>query len=157
MRLNPTAEGFMRILGALVVSALVALTSGAEAASRSGVTNMTFSAHHGTQIEYLAADGRSFLWYPGNRVVVPGAWRSGPYRTALAAQPGICFRYGGDTYNPATGASGGQWECEPLAVYRAGLVDTTSGDPFALGRNAAVPFDLPRERTSLRALRAQLR
>lgn len=142
---------------AVVVAALVGLSSGAEAASRSGVTNMTFGASHGTQIEYLAADGRSVLWYPGNRVLVPGAWRYAPYPTASARLPGICFRYGADSYNPATGASGGQWECEPLAIYRRGLVDTTPGDPFGLGRTGAPPFDLPRERTTLQRLREGLR
>lgn len=118
---------------------------------------MTFSVSHGTQVEYLAADGRTYLWYPGNRVVLNGAWRYAPIRAAAATLPGICFRYGAETFNPSTGVTGGRWECEPLAIYRRGIVEAAPGDIFDLGRRASPPFALGRERTSLKALREQVR
>ena len=65
----------------------------------------------------------------------------------------ICFDYQANSYNPMTGARGGQWECEPLAVYQGHVVDTARGDPFGLGRATQVPFDLSPERTTLDALR----
>ncbi|MBL4556436.1 MAG: hypothetical protein JKP98_02155 [Rhodobacteraceae bacterium] len=52
------------------------------AAFYGGATYKSYSRAHGTQIEYLASNGRAYLWYPGNTRVVPGAGR--PTRTRQA-------------------------------------------------------------------------
>ena len=134
---------------------LLAAVLPVQAAQRGGVTTMTFGASHGTQVEYLGAQGRSYLWYPGNRVILDGRWRYTPFRTASAVLPGICFAYGANSYNPVTGARGG-WECEPVAVYRAHVVETVAGDIFGLSTRPEPPFDLPADRTTLSALRGRL-
>ena len=101
----------------------------------SDATAVHYDTGHGTQVEYMSADGLAYLWYPGNRSIVPGEWhvRIGPRplgpgpesRNAIGpyavfeqdpTQPVestlyICFRYGPDTYNPVTRMRGGNWEC----------------------------------------------
>ena len=64
-------------------------------------------ASSGIQIEYLAADGRTFLWYPGNAKVLPGRWKLQKASYGLE----MCFLYG----EAATGhyhAADGGWECD---------------------------------------------
>ncbi len=111
-----------------------------------GTTNMTFSAH-GTQVEFLGKDGRTALWYPGNSVVLPGRWKLVGADVTTNFEDNICFMYGSNTYNPLTMQSGG-WECEGVATYDGGIVDRVAGDPFGLGKRGAVPFVLPRQRTT---------
>lgn len=94
---------------------------------------------HGWQYEYHSPDGKTLLWYPGNRRLVPGEWK---VEAAADGSPSICYRYGANTYNPVTKTGGGGWEC------RAG--DTRSGDtalkgdPFNLTTNG-VPFVMTKE------------
>src|ERR1051325_4937627 len=60
-------------------------------------TRVTFMPEHGTQVTYMGRDGAVFLWYPGNRVLVPGRWTI----EACPNQPGaarLCFQYGANTY-----------------------------------------------------------
>ena len=47
---------------------------------------------------------RAYLWYPGNRRLVIGAWQ----RTLDE----VCYRCGENTYNPRTLQRGGMWTCE---------------------------------------------
>ena len=90
---------------------------------------------HGPQMEYHAADGRSYLWHPGNRRIVVGDWeiRDG------GRHPQLCYRYGANTFNPATGQSGGDWECGD-ARWRMDIPDDLfAGDTFGL-RDGTPPF-----------------
>lgn len=94
---------------------------------------------HGTQIEYLAANGRAYLWYPGNRKPVSGEWET---RNARLGAAEICFRYGTNTYNPVTRTSGGSWECQGVYQYTAWKFERVVGDPFHL-ESGRLPFVLP--------------
>lgn len=73
---------------------------------------------HGWLAEYTTADGRSFLWYPGNHEVVHGFWQV--LKTEAHAQGKafevvqICFRYL-NSYNPVTKQALGDWDCWPEA------------------------------------------
>jgi hypothetical protein len=98
-------------------------------------TRMTYAAIHGTQISYSSSDGGSFLWYPGNTIVLEGKW---DIRHGSA-----CFLYGTNTYNPATGIPGGNWECWPVRRLEGDTVELADGDIFGLSRRDAVPFVLP--------------
>lgn len=134
MRLLPTA-----------VTLLLALAAPALAAPIGNQTTMTFDPGHGTQVEYVAADGTNYLWYPGNRVVLPGHWK--------LEGANICFAYGANTYNPVTGQHGPGFECEPKSVYLGTIVERASGDVFGLRTRHAVPFVLGKARTTIAALR----
>jgi len=131
----------MRVLIALLA---FLLATPAFAASVSNRTTMTFDPGHGTQIEYVAADGTNYLWYPGNRVVLPGHWK-------LEGKL-ICFQYGANTYNPVTRTQGGNFDCERLSDYTGFIVETAKGDPFGLAHRTGVPFQLTRSRTTIAAL-----
>ncbi len=54
--------------------ALLCLTP-AEAASLANTTQHSFIPGRGQVIEYLAADGSTLLWYPGNERLAPGEWK----------------------------------------------------------------------------------
>ena len=127
---------------------LLVLAAPAAAASYGNRTNLTFDPGHGTQVEYVAADGTNYLWYPGNQVVLPGHWQVNPAT--------ICFAYGANTYNPVTGQHGAGWECERKADYASFIVDHMSGDVFNLRHREGVPFPLPRTRATLAALLKQV-
>ena len=109
-------------------------------------TQQSFSPGHGMQIEYLAADGATWLWYPGNTKVLPGEWK--------AEGSDLCFRYGKNSYNPVTRHKGGGWECTPLTVYNQTLVSSTKGDIFGLAGRKKVPFDLPKKLLPIHQLQA---
>lgn len=109
-----------------------------------GYTNLYYDAGHGVQVEYLTTDGKSFLWYPGNSVILPGRWKT--------EGRDVCFAYGANTYNPVTGNSGGSWECTPARAFWAGVVERVEGDPLGLASRKRVPFRLRPERTTLAEL-----
>ena len=131
---------------AILFSILLVLTftTLAAAAPPAGYTQMTFSPGHGTQVEYLAKDGRTFLWYPGNTVVLAGEWKT--------EGADICFRYGGNTYNPVTKHRGGGWECTPLKIHTSVVVEQKKGDVFGLAGRKQVPFDLSPKRMNMAQL-----
>lgn len=107
-------------------------------------TRMTRMMIHGTQVSYSRPDGAIFLWYPGNSVVLQGQWE---------ARPGsICFRYGTNTYNPATKVRGGAWACMLARDLDRDTVETVRGDLFGLARRTAVPFVLPGVKTTFAEL-----
>lgn len=110
----------------------------------SDVTVMSYSRGHGTQVEYLGSNGMSYLWYPGNRVVLPAPWK---YQKNQ-----ICYRYGKQTYNPVTREPGGKWECQPISTSKQSTVETAKGDVFGLSKRRAVPFVLLKARTTLSTL-----
>jgi len=103
----------------------------------SNTTTKVWNAH-GTQIEYLAADGQTFLWYPGNVAPVKGRWKLQMTRYGLE----MCFLYGENSRNPITGQNGGQWECDMAAYYLLNRDEIVDGDPLKLAQG--VPFVMPR-------------
>jgi hypothetical protein len=129
--------------------ALALLCVNAAAAEQlGGYTNMTRDSAHGTQVEYVATNGKTYLWYPGNKVILPGRWKQ--------QGSNICFMYGANTYNPATGSRGAEWECAPSRLYWGGIVERMEGDPLGLQRRKEVPFKLDRARTTLEKLLARV-
>ena len=117
-------------------------------------TRVTWGPSHGTQVAYTSRDGRSYLWYPGNPTVLAGRWEvreramnlqdeNGTIRTVQ--NPSVCFAYGANTYNPATGHSGGGWECALFGFFARSVGEARSGDTFGLSKRTPVPFVLPRQ------------
>src|SRR5688500_2869286 len=135
----------MKLRLALIVATLVMSASSVMAAPKlAGQTIMSFDSGHGTQVEYFDKSGRTFLWYPGNRVVLPGAWK--------IQGEDICFAYGPNTYNPVTGQVGGNWECQDLTVNQRYAVERQAGDVFGLSTSEKPPFVLKPARTSIAKL-----
>lgn len=133
---------YTMFLLAFVFSTIVSSLSAAQRLSN--VTVMHYSRGHGTQVEYLGSNGMSYLWYPGNRAVLSAPWK---YQKNQ-----ICYRYGKRTYNPVTREPGGRWECQPIATSKQSTVETAKGDVFGLSKRRAVPFVLPKARTTLSTL-----
>lgn len=135
-----------------LVSLLIALLPWlAGAASAQTVNNRTILFHelnHGTQIAHLAANGRVFLWYPGNRGVVSGRWRT----EGRGAGRRMCFLYGSQSRNPVTGRRGGSWRCNPFGHFWRGVKHSCAGDAFSLS-SGRVPFVLPRRTNEIGRLR----
>jgi len=116
-----------------------------------------YSPQHGTQVEYHTADGRAFLWYPGNAIIVAGEWRVEEMPNApklWEMPPGSgnivertlfwpCYRYGPNTYNPVTRQHGDKWQCVGLLT---GIGEARDGDLFRLARGGPVPFVLMKRR-----------
>lgn len=100
-----------------------------------GRTIVFHDPFHGTQVEYYAANGDTFLWYPGNRRSLKGRWERRP------ATEEVCFRYGPRTYNPVTGSAGSRWSCIAQASHRASARGSCAGDPFKLA-SGRLPFAL---------------
>ena len=138
---------------------LVKPMSRAEAeASFVGKTRLVTAANRGVQVSYMAADGSIYLWFPGNPVVMRGAWtfeETGAYRP-YAGRPvseiSVCFTYGPGTVNAFDGQRGGT-RCVPGAALATMSVERADGDLFGLSRRTEVPFVLPPERTTLTDLR----
>jgi len=112
-------------------------------------TIMTYSPGHGTQVEYYDKKGGTWLWYPGNKVVLPGRWKTESGK--------ICFGYTPNSYNPVTGHTGASWECQPLKIFESVVVERAPGDVFGLSQRAKPPFSLPKRRTSIEALSKRLK
>lgn len=126
-------------------------------------TRRSITPIHGTQVSYATADGRSYLWYPGNKVVLAGRWkvedrsievRRGGEIVAIKNQPRICYDYGPNTYNPATGNTSGR-ECSNFINLRITSGESQTGDIFGLTRRKAVPFVLSKEPTTIDSLKAR--
>ena len=127
-------------------------------------TIMTHSSSHGTQVEYSAADGRTFLWYPGNTRTVLGAWKVEDRDVRLPSSDGattrrltlICYRYGANTYNRVTNQRGGDWECRPAGPDLRLIVESVPGDVFSLAARRTPPFVLARDRTTIADLQRRM-
>ena len=92
-----------------------------------------FIQQHGTQVEYHASNGTSYLWYPGNSRVVVGNWQ---VQAGGIFGANLCYRYGANTYNPITNESGGSWNCSPAL---SSDKDILKGNPFNL-KPGSVPL-----------------
>lgn len=140
----------------LFVSIILFIALPAQAGQK--LTNQTilhYGPGHGTQVEYMGANGKTYLWYPGNRVILPGQWKLQGGTKANPAQ--ICFKYGPNTYNPYTGVYGSVWECEPMSVYRSTSIEQADGDIFGLSTRSKPPFRLSSQRTTLDKLMRKLK
>ena len=120
--------GIIAILG-LTACTLEMPTLGSP--SLAGRTAQTFSTDHGTQVEYLAADGHAILWYPQRPIPWVGEWerRDGQ----------MCFRYLVDT---ATGNSYSDWACSDWDAYMRSVNELWQGDIFGLDTRS-IPFTIP--------------
>jgi hypothetical protein len=103
----------------------------------SDATLVSYHRRHGTQIEYHGADGVAYLWYPGNRRLVPSRWKV----ELIGIGNEICYKYPSSSYNPVTDERGGNWECRGVGdhVYDN---DWYEGDPFDLA-DGQMPGVLP--------------
>ena len=126
----------------------------------SNVTYRNVSAGHGNQIEHATADGRVFLWYPGNNVILPGKWKLIEQRqnngACVLRSVSLCFQYGANTYNPVTGSQGAEWECGEFGRFRSGRAEVVPGDPLGLQRMSVPPFLLPRTDQSIAQIAIQM-
>ena len=104
-------------------------------------TRVTHNSWYGTQIEYHHPDGRSFLWFPGNKSAVPANWEVRPFSFGAGSHE-ICWQYPTSSKNAVTGVRGGNWECYPDSVYNADLTSALVGDPFGLA-SMEVPYQIP--------------
>ena len=102
-------------------------------------TYLSFNTFHGFQVNYIASDGRAWLWYPGNGKGVPEEWS----RNRVNGVQALCFRHPGNSYNPATGRRGGVGECQSLELSQKAIVARLNGDPFNLA-SGNVPYRLSR-------------
>lgn len=111
-----------------------------------GKTLLFYEPSHGNQLEYLDPNGRCYLWYPGNPIVLRGLWK--------ADEGSIYFRYGINTYNPVTGVVGGTWEGCRIELWSLSIVDTEPGDPLKL--ISRLPYVLDRH-PALRSVQDAIR
>ena len=132
-----------RLFASLLVLGLCSLPALAQS-NLVDKTQLFFGPGHGTQVEYLARGGTSYLWYPGNRVILRGDWKTEGNR--------ICFRYGPNTYNPVTGQRGATWECQSLSDHRRFMTESRSGDVLGLAGRTKPPFTLDSRQVTLDAL-----
>jgi hypothetical protein len=124
------------------------------------VTYRSYSWGHGNQIEHASADGRVYLWYPGNRVILPGRYDVRvvyPNRCPTNGNVVICFAYGANTYNPVTKHSGPGWECTMFRAWAEKRSEVVPGDPLGLARMKVPPFPLETGYQSIAQLAARLR
>lgn len=113
-------------------------------------TVRSFDLLHGAQVEALLADGRTFLWYPGNKSPVAGNWQIKPSLDG----PDLCFRYGENSYNPVTRQHGSAWECGDASLYLLTVTEVVDGDPLRLA-SGRIPFVLTKDEKSITSLAAK--
>ena len=106
---------------------------------RANTTYLSFNKFHGFQVNYIAPDGRAWLWFPGNRKVVPEEWKLDSTNGIKA----LCFRHPSNSGNPATGRRGGAFQCQSLKLSQKSIVARLDGDAFKL-TSGDVPYRLPR-------------
>jgi hypothetical protein len=111
-------------------------------------TTMIYDGH-GTQVEYNAANGRTYLWYPGNAEIVRGQWKM--KRNGKSVD--VCFKY---PAGATTGRAAGDWLCQPVQQYLDGARQRSPGDGLKLSKAKTAPFVLTREKTSIPALAQKL-
>lgn len=120
----------------------------------SNQTIRTYSPAFGTQIEYHGADGRTALWFHGNRRIVHGRWRSKmrviPSKLSgkKYAIPMLCYTYGSNTYNPVTKKRGGKEKCIAASIAFKRLKGARKGDVFRLAGRTGVPFVMQKKQYS---------
>lgn len=124
----------------------------------SGYTRITYDERHGTQVEYNASDGRSFLWYPGSMWITAGSWKAveslAPDEIHRPVR--VCFLYPTNSVDPSDGSRGGAWSCVPGWYALMRTTDRMKGDVFNLSVSGHAPFVLsPSETTIAKLLKPQ--
>ncbi len=112
-----------------------------------GNTVMSYNKPYGTQVEYFFPNGKTFLWYPGNRDVVRGEWKVNKGKDGF---PQTCFRYQANSVNPYTKVPGGKWQCAQSIYIMFTDKQRIKGD--ALGLSKGLPFKLSKRKTSFKRL-----
>ena len=113
-------------------------------------TLVTWTGPQGTQVSYLGAGNKAYLWAPGNDTVLSGTWRVDPNATSRQsrlAYVAVCAQYGGSE----------QWDCRPAEILERITMDQADGDVFGLEGRSAAPFRLARDRTNIAMLQQRLR
>lgn len=103
-------------------------------------TDVSYMPGHGTQISYTSADGRSWLWYPGNPRILEGRWKLDDSKDYLQ----VCYNYGPGTRNPMMKDAGPGFQCGNFQHQNVFTLDTKRGDVFGL-TGARVVKPLPRD------------
>lgn len=103
-------------------------------------TDVSYMPGHGTQISYTSADGRSWLWYPGNPRILEGRWKLDDSKNYLQ----VCYDYGPGTRNPLMKDAGNGFQCGSFNNQSVFILDTKRGDVFGL-MNAKVLKPLARD------------
>lgn len=107
---------------------------------RPGFTYATSDLFYGVQVEYFAPDGKSYLWFRGNKRSVPSEWKV--TQDGFARE--LCFRYGPNTRDAITGTRGGKWECRKMFAGDMSVVSFIPGDPFNLAKGTVPDMKLKR-------------
>lgn len=112
----------------------------------SGNTLNYYARGHGTQVEYMAPNGYSYLWYPKNKAIVPGKWKV----ELMYGRVHICYKYPSNSYNALTLQWGGKWHCDDADRSLDDNLERIKGDPFGL--RTELPFKLFKSKTSFKRL-----
>lgn len=135
------------IISLLTIFVFLPSSANANKALYNGRTIVFYHSAHGIQVEHYAKSGRLQLWYPGNRRPVGGRWK-------VKNGSVVCFRYGGNTYNPVTRQRGGKWECQPIKRNRRNMKYACHGDQFGLS-SGKIPYVLKRRKFGLIRLKSK--
>jgi hypothetical protein len=124
-------------------------------------TKTSWSPQYGFQVTYTAANGRSYLWFPGNKQILAGEWRvevadgwdAGVVRVKVGDDIGtrnidsarICFRYGANTRDAVSGRPGGRFSCESYSYFKRVNRENRKGDIFRLASRSHAPFVLAKD------------
>ncbi|GAW36531.1 hypothetical protein RA2_03603 [Roseovarius sp. A-2] len=100
-----------------------------------GTTYLSFNRAHGFQVNYIAPQGRAWLWYPGNDRAVPEEWKTDTVRGI----PAVCFRHPPGSFNPVTRRRDGAYTCQPLDLSQKTIVSSLEGDAFGLS-SGEIPY-----------------
>jgi hypothetical protein len=103
-------------------------------------TSVSYMPGHGTQISYTSADGRAWLWYPGNPRILEGRWKLDDSKDMLQ----VCYDYGPGTRNPMMKDAPSGFQCGSFHNQNIFTLDTKRGDVFGLA-TAKVLKPLPRD------------
>ena len=111
-------------------------------------TLITWTGPQGTQVSYLGAGNKAYLWAAGNDTVLSGTWRVDPNARSpqsRIAYVAVCVQYGGSA------------DCRPAEILELVTKDQAEGEIFGLEGRSAVPLRLPRDRTNIAMLQQRLR
>jgi hypothetical protein len=111
-------------------------------------TLVTWTGPQGTQVSYLGAGGKAYLWAHSNDTVQSGTWRVDPNATSPQSRipyVAVCVQYGSSS------------DCRPAEILERITMDQADGDVFGLEARTAVPFRLARDRTNIAMLQQRLR
>ncbi len=112
----------------------------------SNLTSRMYDSAHGTQIYYTSSNGRVYLVYPGNSIVLKGHWKARMGGVPTNRFVELCFKYGSNTYNPSTKRRGGNWACRSAAGPLRRNKEMYRGDILNLQKMNKLPAVLPRGR-----------